>query len=1177
MLVLVILFGSMSNAYSYEWPVESQIKINGTFGEFRKTDPAPHFHSGTDVSTGGNSGVRLKAIIPGTVRYYNNNSSKTFVITNENEEIWYYHSQLYSNLENTRVERGDYIGISSEYSGGPHLHIEKRIGNKVLNILSNGGLNGYSDNKFTSVCPIRNGEPFEFYKSEDVIDGSYTQVRRLGRSNGVINVSQTKLHIVVKAADRKADQLNTDDICNFDEPGRQAPYEICYNLQNRQDGSLVFGQQGKCYINFDSLLDPNTDDLFTFYGLSNIYDIGKSGGSNSKYFYSVTNKQTQFQSLDLSSVSRGRYDVIVWADDFDGGGYDSNNIYNISHRSGRGFEKQILEVHGDIILPPTSLDIPTNINATDGTFANKVEITWQSNNSSYYELYRCISDSISGCGSPIYSGVNTQYTDTDIDTVIIYNYRVKACNSDGSCSGFSKLNSGYANNDIVIPLAPTAPSNIVASNGTYSNSIRVSWNEVSNATRYEIYRCNSPKVTSCGNHLVRNNPFDDTDVISNETFYYRVKACNNNGCSEYSNYDSGYIGEVVSSNNSDLVSSTPIISDTNPYTNQQISFSFNVRNIGEGNSDSTAVTYHLATNENINSNDLELGTENTPAITVFEGQNSHSFNFYAPGEAGQFWVGACITPVANEISTSNNCTLGIEINVQENNNGGTDTGEQDSDLVITNDLIDEDQVTQGQRVSVEATVKNIGEQRSEQVAIRFFLSVDKEVTVDDIEVGGHAVLGINGNNERTDTGQITIPDIEGIYWFGACVDSYQEEAKSDNNCSISTTRVEVGGAVVTETLRADLTVRDMLLDKYTYNENESLIISFKVINIGEFASRSVNIDGYIGTDFNKVKNKVFATSTNNGVDVQSSEYLTRTIDLSGFETGNYFFTLDIDNENFEVESNKANNRAELAFEIIENSSSNNNDSEGSGDTNTDDSDVNSDIDNDATTDNNSETQTVVLEIDTSNLEANSSVSTSDQTLIYSPPETTVYMGSYSSGEIVLTEEKLKDIVPEYIPFPTSLPKNILNFSIKDLVNTSDGSEVILKLASGIPSFGTVYIYKRSIGWRAFIVDGNNKIESSISIFGNCINDTSWKVGVFVASNCIKLTIEDGGVNDLDSTENQELDILIAFSKSEENNVSEPELVIESSSSGGGYISIHVLFVLLLIGLRYKWKFKLREL
>ena len=168
-LFIIVILSPVFISHSYQWPVDGAIKVNGTFGEFRKTNPAPHFHSGTDLSTGGKSGVRLKAVISGTVRYYNNNSSKTSIISNGNEEIWYYHSQLLPHIENSgRVEMGDYIGVSSEYSGGPHLHIEKRIGNKILNILSNGGLNGYIDNQSASVCPIRNGQPFEFYKSEDV-------------------------------------------------------------------------------------------------------------------------------------------------------------------------------------------------------------------------------------------------------------------------------------------------------------------------------------------------------------------------------------------------------------------------------------------------------------------------------------------------------------------------------------------------------------------------------------------------------------------------------------------------------------------------------------------------------------------------------------------------------------------------------------------------------------------------------------------------------------------------------------------------------------------------------------------------------------------------------------------------------------------------------------------------
>jgi hypothetical protein len=87
---------------------------------------------------------------------------------------------------------------------------------------------------------------------------------------------------------------------------------------------------------------------------------------------------------------------------------------------------------------------------------------------------------------------------------------------------------------------PSRPT-VVASDGAYTDRVQVSWNAVSGATSYQVYRCTSSSISSCGGPFSDNaSPYDDTGVTLGTTYYYRLKACNSTGCSNFSDYNTGY-------------------------------------------------------------------------------------------------------------------------------------------------------------------------------------------------------------------------------------------------------------------------------------------------------------------------------------------------------------------------------------------------------------------------------------------------------------------------------------------------------------------------------------------------------------------------------------------------------------------------------------------------------------
>ncbi|MBI2439847.1 MAG: VCBS repeat-containing protein [Lentisphaerae bacterium] len=93
---------------------------------------------------------------------------------------------------------------------------------------------------------------------------------------------------------------------------------------------------------------------------------------------------------------------------------------------------------------------------------------------------------------------------------------------------------------------PAVPSGLSATDGTYSNRIDVTWNTVSGANGYDIWRSYG---TNDPIQLVTNETstiYQDYDVTVNVVYYYKAKARNAYGVStNYSNTDSGYAGTAV--------------------------------------------------------------------------------------------------------------------------------------------------------------------------------------------------------------------------------------------------------------------------------------------------------------------------------------------------------------------------------------------------------------------------------------------------------------------------------------------------------------------------------------------------------------------------------------------------------------------------------------------------------
>ncbi|MCP4595271.1 hypothetical protein [Neptuniibacter sp.] len=163
-----------------------------------------------------------------------------------------------------------------------------------------------------------------------------------------------------------------------------------------------------------------------------------------------------------------------------------------------------------LLAPPA----PTNLAAV-GT----IDEIWFSvtpvSGADYYKLYRA--KSLYGSKQFITNVTSTAFfKDTTASIGEFYCYWLTAVDGSGE-SGYSNHATAYLH-DSNIP----APTNVQATDGTYSDKVRVTWNSVSGATAYRVDRATSLTGERQLSTFVSGTSYDDPNVTLGTTYYYWV-------------------------------------------------------------------------------------------------------------------------------------------------------------------------------------------------------------------------------------------------------------------------------------------------------------------------------------------------------------------------------------------------------------------------------------------------------------------------------------------------------------------------------------------------------------------------------------------------------------------------------------------------------------------------------
>lgn len=237
-----------------------------------------------------------------------------------------------------------------------------------------------------------------------------------------------------------------------------------------------------------------------------------------------------------SSSANGYYEKI--GDRYQTSYYDNSPLEGSNYYKIKAYNASMTSEYSEYALCTyskeeeiTKPNAPTGVSAE--AYSSYIKITWNYvNGADSYKVYR--STSANGTYSSLQTTSSTSYTDYDASEGTTYYYKVTAINSAGE-SNKSSYASAKIEPQVSKPSTPTGLSAYAS-----SSCIELSWNSVSGADSYYIYRGTSSYNCSYYDDTYSTS-YRDCDVSEGKTYYYKVSAKNSAGESSQSSSASAEI------------------------------------------------------------------------------------------------------------------------------------------------------------------------------------------------------------------------------------------------------------------------------------------------------------------------------------------------------------------------------------------------------------------------------------------------------------------------------------------------------------------------------------------------------------------------------------------------------------------------------------------------------------
>ena len=169
----------------------------------------------------------------------------------------------------------------------------------------------------------------------------------------------------------------------------------------------------------------------------------------------------------------------------------------------------------EVVSSTSNLSSPV-VTVTNVESSGKIKVNWDAvDGAAKYEVYRATSKS--GTYKKLITTTKTSVTNTSTEAGKTYYYKVRAIHTDGVTSS--------NDSSVVSRTCDLARPTVTVSNVESSGKIKVSWNAIEGAVKYEIYRADSKDGTYSRIYSGTNTSVTNTkNLEAGKTYYYKVRA-----------------------------------------------------------------------------------------------------------------------------------------------------------------------------------------------------------------------------------------------------------------------------------------------------------------------------------------------------------------------------------------------------------------------------------------------------------------------------------------------------------------------------------------------------------------------------------------------------------------------------------------------------------------------------
>ena len=273
-----------------------------------------------------------------------------------------------------------------------------------------------------------------------------------------------------------------------------------------------------------------TDDPNVFYSASSGMYAFNFPTTQTVYMRYTTNDDT----LSISLLGYNGPYIAIWSN------FTSGQKYPVGVALGgygklQGALASGKATYDNLVVDSATIDAAApNFVASDGTFGDKVQLTWSAApGATGYKVFR--TPVAGGSKVELASGLSStalSYNDTTAERLVEYTYAVQTLTAAAGDTEYQATDVGWRNIDI--------PTGVTASDATYSDKIRINWNAVDGAIGYGVYRAigtGTPALV--GQTETDVLEYDDTTAAIGTVYSYTVKAISALGSTGASTADNG--------------------------------------------------------------------------------------------------------------------------------------------------------------------------------------------------------------------------------------------------------------------------------------------------------------------------------------------------------------------------------------------------------------------------------------------------------------------------------------------------------------------------------------------------------------------------------------------------------------------------------------------------------------